>query len=139
MHKRLVINGTAPAASTVLAADGDIKEAANVVSCHDRKQIGVVGAVCCVFGVGALSAQKQQHYRKLTIRATFLCGAPNLSFVLVCRFYLFDDQKMEGLPAEIWVKIFGLLSPGQLARLCLVCTSWNQFINDPFLVCSPSN
>jgi len=40
---------------------------------------------------------------------------------------------MEGLPAEIWVKIFGLLSPGQLARLCLVCTSWNQFINDPFL------
>lgn len=64
---------------------------------------------------------------------------PNLSFVLVCRFYLFGDQKMEGLPAEIWVKIFGLLTPGQLARLCLVCTSWNQFINDPFLVCSPSN
>ena len=101
----------------------------------------LVWSVPCVVFLSwrTLSAQKQKHYRKLTIRATFLCGAPNLSFVLVCRFYLFDDQKMEGLPAEIWVKIFGLLTPSQLARLCLVCTSWNQFINDPFLVCSPSN
>jgi hypothetical protein len=32
---------------TVLAANGDIEEAANVVSCHDRKQIGVVGVVLC--------------------------------------------------------------------------------------------
>jgi hypothetical protein len=90
-----------------------------------------------VFLTNKGSAKKATTLSQIDNSCNFPVWCTKLVLFWFVVFILVDSRsKMEGLPAEIWVKIFGLLSPGQLARLCLVCTSWNQFINDPFLVCS---